>query len=49
MLLKIILFTDNDEAVGLYGREAFITDPLDGDDRMRIEERTFNGEGVKSQ
>lgn len=45
VIARMIMFTDNDEAVGLYRREVFITDPPDGDDRMRIEERTFNGEG----
>ncbi len=45
IIARMIMFTDNDEAVGVYRREVFITDPSDGDGRMRIEERTFNGEG----
>lgn len=42
IIARMIMFTDNDEAVGFYRREVFITDPPEGDERMRIEERTFN-------
>jgi len=49
VIARIIVFANNDENVGVYRRELFINteigSTIDGDDRFRIEERTFNEQG----
>jgi hypothetical protein len=47
VIARMIAFADNDEDVGVYRRELFVTEtePTKDGDRLRIEERTFNEHG----
>ncbi|QJE98273.1 hypothetical protein [Luteolibacter luteus] len=44
VVARIIAYQDNDQEVGLYRREVFVTDG-DQEGKARIEERVFDGEG----
>ena len=45
IIARLVAFSDNDEAVGLYRREIFITEAQEAGRKMRIEERTFAADG----
>jgi len=45
VIARMIAFADNDEEVGFYRREIFITEPPNAGEKWRIEERTVNDAG----
>ncbi len=45
VIARVIAFSDNDEDIGMFRRELFVTEPTDPNGKFRIEEKTYNEQG----
>ena len=45
VIARMIAFSDNDEDIGMFRRELFVTEPTDPNGKFRIEEKTYNEQG----
>lgn len=45
VIARIIAFSDNDEDVGMFRRQLFVTPPQEAGGKFRVEEKTYNEQG----
>lgn len=45
VVARMIAFADNDEDIGMFRRELFVTEPTEPNGKFRIEEKTYNEQG----